>query len=72
MLYEALSGSHPIGGQTFGDIYATVSEGTFVPLASRAPSLPREVSALVASMLQRDREKRPGDLDSLQEALRKV
>ncbi|MDB4993494.1 MAG: Protein kinase [Myxococcaceae bacterium] len=58
MLYEALAGRKPIEGNALGSVFRAIASGTFVPVEQYAP-VPAELAALVAAMMQIDREARP-------------
>jgi eukaryotic-like serine/threonine-protein kinase len=59
MLYEALAGRKPIEGKALGPVFRAIASGAFVPVEQHAP-VPAELAALVAAMIQVDREARPG------------
>ena len=65
MLFECLSGRKPFVGDNFGQIWKAVAMGTITPLADLEPELPNELTALVMSMLSRERSERPTDWSSI-------
>ena len=66
MLFEALSGAHPILGDNVGAIYRAI---TFDPIPPLEADVPPDVRVLVAQMLQRDPSARPRDLRDVADAL---
>jgi serine/threonine-protein kinase len=62
ILYECLSGRRPTEAENLGQILRIITDDKIVPLATAAPSLPGDVLQLVARMLLRDRNERPGSL----------
>jgi eukaryotic-like serine/threonine-protein kinase len=59
MLYEALAGFHPIGGENVGAIFRAI---TFDPIPPLEGDCPADVRALVHRMLSREPSERPADL----------
>ena len=59
VLYRALSGGFPHEGRTLGEIVRAFAERRSVPLSTRAPELPSDVTAFVASLLGREPDERP-------------
>ena len=59
MLYEALSGVHPTGYESFGQILKTIVANAIVPLAQRSPDVRPDLAQLVDRMLTRARGARP-------------
>ncbi|MFO0669582.1 MAG: protein kinase [Polyangiaceae bacterium] len=55
--YQLLAGRLPFDGQSVGEVFCSVLERRFSPLASVRPDLPREIQAIIDKCLQRD----PGD-----------
>lgn len=62
ILYECLSGSRPIEGETLPQVLARLMSAGIMPLERIAPELPGEVTALVKQMLARDLGRRTGSL----------
>jgi serine/threonine-protein kinase len=69
VLYECLSGVTPTNGQNLGQILKVLASGTIRPLASRAPSVPPALAALVDRLLKIDRDERPANAASVLEQL---
>lgn len=69
MMYECLAGCRPIEGENFGQLFKAIATGTVVPLEQIAPTLPVDVTRLVARMLRPDRNERPADLREAYETL---
>jgi TonB family protein len=65
MLYEALTGEVPFGGETPGDITVRVCTEPHVPLATRRPELAPALSTLVDRCLAKDPAQRPADATAL-------
>lgn len=59
MLYECLSGKRPIEGRSYGQIAKNAAQAEIVPLRQLRPDIRSNVSALVARMLDKTRERRP-------------
>jgi serine/threonine-protein kinase len=59
VLYECASGTRPIEGRSLTDVLRAIAEADIVPLAKRAPDLPRGFGRLVGRMLSRDKRRRP-------------
>ena len=69
VLYECLSGVLPTRGDNVGQVLKNVLAKPFEPLDRLVPELPGEIARLVARMLSRDRDGRPGDLREVAELL---
>jgi serine/threonine-protein kinase len=69
ILYECLAGARPIGGANLGQVLTRIITGSIAPLAKLVPEVPADLSALVSSMLSKDRAARPQDLRAVQEVL---
>jgi hypothetical protein len=59
LVYEALAGECPTRGANVGQVLKHVVSLPFTPIEERVAGLPRELAALVARMLTRDRDGRP-------------
>jgi serine/threonine protein kinase len=59
ILYLLCTGKMPFGGTTPKDIVRKIRAGQYKPLHELAPSIPKELSALVARLLSPDPEDRP-------------
>ena len=62
ILYEALSGVRPVGGENIGQMLKHLVTYGILPLSQRVPSLPPSLSDLVDRMLGHERRERPRDL----------
>ncbi len=62
MMYECLAGCRPIEGENFGQLFKAIATGTVVPIEQRVPTLPADVTKLIARMLRPNRDERPPDL----------
>jgi serine/threonine-protein kinase len=69
ILYECLAGVRPLRGSGLGQVVMTLATEGVAPLDKVQPDLPREVTELVMRMLERQRERRPQTLESVQELL---
>jgi serine/threonine-protein kinase len=65
--YRALSGTLPTQGDNVFEVFRRIVERPLPPLSEAAPDLPADVTELVARMLARRREDRPGDLREVME-----
>ncbi len=65
ILYEALAGQRPTGGDNVGQIYKVIMTDAIMPLGKRAPQLPAPLVDLVGRMLSRDRSRRPSDMSEI-------
>ena len=70
VLYECLTGEHPVRAANIGQMFKTITNASFEPLATIAPHLPTEITALCARMLSKDRLQRPQDLREVLSVLR--
>ncbi len=71
ILYELLSGRRPLDGDNLGQVLKQLVNKGIEPLASLAPELPDDITALVERMLARNRDDRPADLREVAEVLGK-
>jgi CheY-like chemotaxis protein/tRNA A-37 threonylcarbamoyl transferase component Bud32 len=71
ILYETLAGVPPVQVDSVGAMAKVLFTEKIVPLAERAPEVPRVVSSLVDRMLARERRDRPWDLREIYEELSK-
>ncbi len=62
ILYETLSGKRPTQGSNLGQILKIVAQDGITPLREQVPRLPEVVLDLVDRLLERERERRLGDL----------
>jgi serine/threonine protein kinase len=69
ILYECLAGVRPVRGSGLGQVATTLATEGVAPLAKVQPDLPREMTELVMHMLERQRDRRPQTLQSVQEVL---
>jgi TolB-like protein len=70
VLYELLTGQRPLsGGRDEALLYKTIYENP-LPASSLQPDLPHDLNALVARMLAKNPEERPGSAMDVAEALR--
>ena len=60
--YEALTGGRPYEADNVGQLVKRMLTDPVVPVEELVESVPPDVARLVARMLSRDREERPGDL----------
>ncbi len=70
MIYEALSGAPPFGGDTASEIVVHAVSQPHEPLHSRAPTTPPEIAALVDRCLDKDPTKRPANAAQLLSEIR--
>lgn len=69
VLFEALCGQRPYEGGHDPATIMLILQGQHQPLASLAPGAPPELCALIESLIEPDREKRPGSAEELIELL---
>jgi serine/threonine-protein kinase len=69
ILYECLSGSRPIEGESLPQVVARLMSAGIMPLERIAPELPGEVTALVKQMLTRDLGRRTASLVDVSKTL---
>jgi serine/threonine-protein kinase len=69
ILYECLAGVRPVRGSGLGQVATTLATEGVAPLDKAQPELPREMTELVMRMLERQRDRRPQTLQSVQEVL---
>jgi serine/threonine-protein kinase len=69
ILYECLAGVRPLRGSGLGQVVMTLATEGVAPLDKVQPDLPREMTELVMRMLERQRERRPQTMQSVQEVL---
>ncbi len=65
ILYRCLSGVLPTQADNLGQILKNIVARPIRPLEDLEPALPREVTALCARMLSRERKNRPQDLNEV-------
>lgn len=63
VLFECLTGTRPVEGKSFGQIFRTVSLGQWRSIRGTQSDLPEQALALVESMLKADAEARPSMYD---------
>ena len=68
LLYECVAGVRPTEGVGFGQVLKRITTEPFVPLTTARPGTPARLAALVARMLARPRDERPG-LDEIRTTL---
>jgi serine/threonine protein kinase len=61
LLYECLAGTRPVEGKNLAEVATKLRTG-IMPIDRLGPTLPAELSKLIAAMLSRDAAKRPQDL----------
>ena len=71
LFYELLTGTLPFDGKNPAQVIRRVLEGNFTAADRVAPTVGGRWSAIVASMLAREPEKRPVDVDELASHMRK-
>jgi serine/threonine protein kinase len=69
ILYECLSGSRPIEGESLPQVVARLMSAGIMPLERIAPELPGEVTGLVKQMLTRDLGRRTASLVDVSKTL---
>ncbi len=69
ILYQCLSGRRPFDGETFGQLFKSISSEEPQRLDRMAPGLPADVVELVARMLARSPDHRPADLREVYDVL---
>jgi len=69
-LYESLSGHLPFDGENLGQIFSTILLRSPTPLRLLVPDLHANVSALVMSCLERERDARPDSCAAIAAVLR--
>ncbi|HJL16448.1 MAG TPA: protein kinase, partial [Sandaracinaceae bacterium LLY-WYZ-13_1] len=72
MMYEALAGRPPFGGETASAIVVNACTKQHEPLAQLAPSVPPALGALVDRCLSKEPRDRPSDAGALLGELRRV
>jgi serine/threonine-protein kinase len=72
ILYEALSGKPPFGGQTYNEVIANVLVEPLVPLVEANRDIPPEISDVVGQLLARTAADRPPDAAAAKLALRRA
>ncbi len=72
VLYEMLTGEHPFRAQTAMDTLSAILSREPSNLGARAPSLPREVSEIVARALEKEKGRRYPSGVELAEQLKRV
>jgi serine/threonine protein kinase len=69
ILYECLTGARPVEGDSIGQVVKRLLSDGITPISVILPSLPADVTALVESMLRRERDQRPRDLRDVSKVL---
>lgn len=69
LLYECLSGVRPADGATVGQVFKVLATGAIVPLATRAPDVPRVLTVLVDRLLSTSPAGRPASAGAVREEL---
>jgi eukaryotic-like serine/threonine-protein kinase len=69
VLYECLAGVPPTEGQNLGQILKVLASGTIQPLATRAPSVPPALAAVVDGLLKIEKAERPASAQIVLEQL---
>jgi serine/threonine-protein kinase len=69
VIYESLTGTCPIQGDNIGQIFKSISQRSFPPLAERMPELDRELARLVDRMLSTRRDDRPSSARAIAEVI---
>lgn len=67
--YELLTGAPPFDGEGVGEIFAAILEKEPIPLAEKDPTIPRELSDVIAKCIRRDPNERWEDVGRLARAL---
>jgi serine/threonine-protein kinase len=70
IVYRCLAGVLPIEGDTAAEVLVRIARDAITPLDVLAPDLPPPLVALVARMLSRKPDGRPGDVDEVLQLLR--
>ena len=63
--YECLAGARPLEVTSVGHLLKRLATEAITPLDALVPDAPRELTALVATMLTADRDQRPGDMAAI-------
>jgi len=71
VLFEALTGTRPFRGATFGQIFKAIALGDVPDLGALCPTAPAELASLVARLLTKNRAERPS-LDEVEEVLARL
>jgi serine/threonine-protein kinase len=69
VLYEVLTGRLPFDGATMGATFAAILEGAPTPIRASRPEVGAQLEAVVLRCLEKDPERRFGDVAQLAEAL---
>jgi eukaryotic-like serine/threonine-protein kinase len=72
VLYACLSGTQPFVGRTGEEVLQATLFGRVRPLARQVPDLPPDLEALVASLLERQPERRPAGAGAVAAALERL
>jgi serine/threonine protein kinase/Tol biopolymer transport system component len=72
MMYEMIAGRRPFEGATASDVIAAILQSEPPPIGRLRPGLPPELEQMVARMLAKDREARPGSAAALRAALQRL
>lgn len=62
LLYEMTVGGRPFAGSSDFETLKAIAEGHYIPPAGKTKGYPQPVDALCVSMLELNRERRPGDM----------
>jgi serine/threonine-protein kinase len=62
LAYELLSGQLPFNGKSMQEVFEKHCKATARPIRELNPQVPPEVAELLPSLMEKDPEKRPGDL----------
>jgi serine/threonine protein kinase len=65
ILYEALTGHPPFGGETFAELAVKIATATLVPVKQLQPAIPTALDRVLSWALERDRDNRIPDLETL-------
>jgi eukaryotic-like serine/threonine-protein kinase len=72
VLYQLLSGAKPFEGKPLARLLSAIAQTPHVPLAVRAPSVPKSVSDLVDRLLVKPRDGRPASAAIVRDELRAI
>jgi len=72
VLYEALTGRHPHGGDSVGALAASILEGPVPPIGERRPECPRSLARLVERLLAKSPGDRPEHAREVHEELGRI
>lgn len=69
ILYEAVSNKLPFTGENYNQVMMAITLDEPTPLVKVAPAVDEEFLAIVDGCLQKDRERRPGNMEKLAQLL---